>query len=164
MPVVSNTSPILNLAIIRRLHLIREQFGQVFIPPAVWRELRIGEDLPGSRSMDEALKAGWIQVAAPEDVALVHVLQRELDKGEAEAIALALQMKADWTLLDERDGRKMAKSLGLKVTGVLGILLSARRRGQLEALREAMDALRKQAGFRISAALYDEILRQEKDL
>jgi predicted nucleic acid-binding protein len=43
--------------------------------------------------------------------------------GEAEAIALASELKADWTLLDERDGRRVAKSLGLKVTGILGILL-----------------------------------------
>jgi len=51
MPAVSNTSPILNLAIIDYLFLMREQFGQLFIPPAVLHELRIEEDLPGSRAV-----------------------------------------------------------------------------------------------------------------
>jgi len=59
-------------------------------------------------------------------MAFVKVLRRELDKGESEAIALALQAQADWTLLDEKEGRRVAKSLGLRVTGVLGILLCAR--------------------------------------
>ena len=79
---------------------------------------------------------------------------------EAEAIVLALQMKAGRVLLDEREGRRVAKSLGLKVTGVLGILLRARRKGKLSSLREAMDELRKRAGFRIGAALYSDLLRE----
>ena len=95
-----------------------------------------------------------------EDQTLVQVLQRDLDGGEAEAIALALQVKAGRVLLDEREGRRVAKSLGLKVTGVLGILLRARREGKLSSLRNAMDELRKRAGFRIGTALYTDLLRE----
>ena len=91
------------------------------------------------------------------------ILQRDLDPGEAEAIALALQKRADWLLLDERDARRVAKSLGLKVTGVLGILLRARLDGQLPSLREAMDQLRDLADFRISPALYTDILQSAKE-
>lgn len=68
-------------------------------------------------------------------------------------------MKAKWTLLDERDGRSVAKSLGLKVTGVLGILLRACRNGELSSLQEVMEDLREKAGFHIKADLFNDVLR-----
>lgn len=163
MPVVSNTSPVLNLAIIGQLSLLQEQFGQVWIPSAVVEELRIDESLPGSLSTREAMEAGWLRVEAVRDRPLVQALQRDLDKGEAETIALALQMGAERVLLDEREGRKAAKSLGLKVTGVLGVLLRARREGELSSLREAMEALRGEAGFYIESGLFAELLRESGD-
>jgi len=61
MPVVSDTSPILNLAIIRRLSLLWEQFGEVWIPPAVLKELRVEESLPGNDLIREALETGWLK-------------------------------------------------------------------------------------------------------
>jgi predicted nucleic acid-binding protein len=57
MPIVSNTSPILNLAIIDQLDLLREQFGEISISPAVLEELRITENLPGSQHVREAIAA-----------------------------------------------------------------------------------------------------------
>ena len=160
---ISNTSPILNLAIVGQLSLLREQFGEVRIPTAVLGELRVEENLPGSRSVEEALEAGWLQVEEVQDQALSQVLQRDLDRGEAEAIVLALQVKAERVLLDEREGRRVAKSLGLKVTGVLGILLRARREGRLASLQKAMDELREQAGFRIGAELYAGLIRESEE-
>ncbi|MCR4408484.1 MAG: DUF3368 domain-containing protein [Anaerolineae bacterium] len=160
MPVVSNTSPVLNLAIIGQLSLLREQFGEIRIPTAVLRELRVEENLPGSRAVEEALEAGWLRVEEVRDQALFQVLQRDLDRGEAEAIALAVQVKAERVLLDEREGRRAAKSLGLKVTGILGILLRARREGRLASLQKAMDDLRELAGFRIGAGLYASLIRE----
>lgn len=70
MLVVSNTSPILNLAIVGRLSLLQQQFGTVMIPQAVLNELRIGENLPGSQAVKEAVEEGWIQVAAVRDRAI----------------------------------------------------------------------------------------------
>lgn len=160
MPVVSNTSPVLNLAIVGRLSLLREQFGEVWIPAAVLEELRVEEDLPGCRAVRGALEAGCLRVEEVKDQALAQVLQRDLDRGEAEAIALAVELKAERTLLDEREARRVAKSLGLKVTGVLGILLRAQRKGKLPSLREAMEELREKAGFRIRADLFAELLRE----
>lgn len=153
MPGVSNTSPVLNLAIINRLDLLREQFGEIWLPPTVIEELRLEEELPGFRAVRGAREAGWLRVGEVKDQPLLQVLQRDLDRGEAEAIALALQMKAEWTLLDERDARKVAKSLGLRVTGLLGILLRARRQGKLLSLQKVMEELRENAGFRIGAEL-----------
>jgi predicted nucleic acid-binding protein len=149
----------LNLAIIGQLALLREQFGEIWIPPAVLEELRPEEDLPGSSEVREAREAGWLQVKEVKDQPLVQVLRRDLDQGEAETIALALQVEAEWTLLDERDARRVAKSVGLKVTEVLGILLWARREGRLPSLQTAMKELRQKAGFRIGAELYAELLR-----
>lgn len=121
MPVISNTSPLLNLAIIDQLDLLRQQFGEILRPKAVLEELRVEEMLPGSDHLREALVAGWLQVREVNNPSLVQLLQRDLDRGEAEAIALALLLDADWIILDERDGRRIAKSFGLQVTGILGI-------------------------------------------
>jgi predicted nucleic acid-binding protein len=160
MLVVSNTSPILNLAIIGQLSLLYEQFGEVWIPPAVLGELRVDEDLPGSQAVRGALEAGWLRVEEVNDQMLVQVLWRDLDEGEAEAIVSALQMKVRRVLLDEREGRRIAKLLGLNVTGVLGILLRARREGKLSSLRRAMEALQEQAGFHIGTELYTDMLSE----
>ncbi len=160
MPIVSNTSPVLNLAIVGQLPLLRQQFGEIWIPPTVLDELRVEEDMPGSQSAREAMEEGWLRVEEVRSRPLVQALHRDLDKGEAEAIALALQVGAEWTLLDEREGRRTAKSLGLKVTGILGILLRAWREGELPSLRRAMEDLREKAGFHIGAELFAELLRE----
>jgi len=160
MQVVSNTSPILNLAIVEQLQLIHQQFGQVQIPPAVLAELKVQDERPGSKEIKAALKSGWIQVQEIGSPLYVRLLQQTLDKGEAEAIALAMALQADWTLLDERDGRKTAKSLGLKVTGVLGILLRAKQRGELSSLTEVIDALVAKAGFRIAPDLLAKVIER----
>lgn len=164
MPVVSNTSPVLNLAIIGRLDLLSEQFGEIWIPPAVLKELRHEEDLPGSSAVREAREAEWLRVEEVKDKTLVQVLRRDLDEGEAEAIALALQMKAERILLDQREGRRIAKSLGLKVTGVLGILLRARREGKLPSLQIAMEQLREKAGFHIGAELFAYLVKESGEI
>jgi predicted nucleic acid-binding protein len=163
MLAVSNTSPVLNLAIIGQLDLLHQQFGQVWLPQAVADELRIEQDLPGSAAIRTARQAGWLLTERVNDQVRVAILRRDLDEGEAEAIALALQKHADWLLLDERDARRAAKPLGLRVTGVLGILLKARRQGQLPSLREALDQLRDLADFRIGTPLYDELLRAAQE-
>ena len=160
MPIVSNTSPLLNLAIVDHLSLMHEQFGEILIPQAVFEELRVEEGLPGSQSILEAIEKGWLEVKEAKDQIFVKLLRADLDKGEAEALALALQVKAERVILDEREGRRVAKSLGLKVIGVLGVLLRAQREGKLQSLKSAMDDLRKKAGFHISSDLYSYVLKK----
>jgi hypothetical protein len=159
MPIVSNTSPILNLAIVDQLDLLRQQFGQVQIPPAVLDELKIDEERPGSQPIQSAIAAGWIQVQPVSNQPLVQLLRQTLDGGEAEAITLALELQAEWTLLDERDGRKVAKSLGLQVTGILGILLRAKQSGKFSCLQPVIEALTQKAGFRIAPELLAKVLQ-----
>lgn len=158
MPVVSNTSPLLNLAIIGRLSLVRAQFSEVLIPPAVARELRADEGLPGSDSLSQALAAGWLKVTPLDTHRVSHILWRTLDEGEAEAIALALQVQAEHILLDERDGRRSARAAGLHSVGVLGILLRAKLEGALDSLADEIERLRTEANFRIAHDLERALL------
>ena len=86
-------------------------------------------------------------------------LCQDLDLGEAESITLALELKADLILMDERDGRHRAIQLGLKPVGVVGVLLTAKARGHVTKVRPMLDALRQQAGFYLGDSLYKEVLR-----
>ena len=96
MLVVSNTSPLLNLATIGRLSLLQAQFGCVVVPPCVRDELRLDSDLPGSEALCRATEEGLV-VVEPESISsdLRRVLCLTLDVGEAAAIAMAVERKAD---------------------------------------------------------------------
>ena len=158
MPAVSNTSPISNLAWIGRLNLLREQFQEVWIPKAVETELQNLPDAAARKAVDDARHQGWLKSRAASDAALVSILMVELHPGEAEAIALALEMKVDHLLIDEREGRTLARQLGLPLTGVLGVLLRAKKKGRIKAVKPEIDALKSKARFFISTALETAIL------
>jgi hypothetical protein len=160
MPVVSNTSPILNLAIIGRLDLLRQQFSAVLIPPMVLQELKVDTELPGVEPIRLALQNRWLQVVELSNIDMARALRRDLDNGEAEAIALALQLKLMTVLIDEHDGRAAARAMGLVPVGVLGILLRAKRTGNLDSVVTAMRALQDQAGFFINPDLFASLARE----
>jgi|SRR3990172_2894144 len=159
MPTVSNTSPILNLAIIGRLSLLRQQFGEVIIPKAVLEECRIDENLLGTEEISAAIREGWLSVREISKKDEAVLLERELDKGESEAIALALELNADLVLIDERDARRICQSIDMKVTGVIGILARAYKDKQLPSLEDAFFQLKENAGFYIKDDLVKHILR-----
>ena len=156
MIVVSNTSPLTNLAAIGQLDLLHLLYGQVHIPEAVWRELNAeGKRWPGR---DEVAAASWVERRAVLNGSLVTALRRDLDRGEAETIALALELQAELVPLDEREGRRAAQRLGLQVVGVVGILLEAKTKGAIKAIRPMLDDLRQAAGFYLDDALYARTL------
>ena len=158
MPVVSDTSPILNLAIINQLDLLQQQFTEVLIPPAVLAELMPETKFPEAETIQQAQEAGWLQAVELKDTRLKRALRLEVDEGEAAAIALALELGFEQILMDERDGRIKAKAMGLRPVGVLGILLRAKRDGRLDSVEDAMAALRHEAGFFIANELFETIL------
>lgn len=156
MIVISNTSPIIALAAIGQLDLLRQLYGQVIIPEAVYQELTVTPAAPGAAA---AQLLGWIAVKAVVNHTVTTTLQTEVDEGEAEAIALALETQADLLLIDERRGRAVATRLGLQRVGLLGMLLEAKRRGFIPALRPVLDDLSAKATFWVSPQLYAQVLQ-----
>ncbi len=160
MPIISNTSPLLNLAIIDHLHLLPQQFDRVLIPPIVLEELKPDTGYPGVERIEQALREEWLQVVELKDNNLAQALMLELDEGEAAAIALALEQKYSRILMDERDGRAKAKMLGVQPIGVLGVLLRAKNHGTVTSVKVAMQALKAEAGFFIADDLFKIIIAQ----
>jgi uncharacterized protein len=157
MIVVCNTSPIIALACAGQLELLRAVYTQIVVPDAVFEEITVaGAGEPGAREIGEA---SWVKRQAVRNALLVTALRLELDAGEAEAIALAVESKADLILLDERIGRRAAQRLGLTVVGTLGVLIAAKDRGLLAAVRPVLDALRVNAGFWIADELYNAVVK-----
>jgi predicted nucleic acid-binding protein len=126
-------------------------FGQLIVPDAVWREVVQVE--PEKAGKSDVARAAWIERRPVADTSLVTLLRHDLGHGEAEAIVLAREAGADFVLMDERLGRSAARSLGLKVVGLVGVLIEARERGLITDAHELMDQLHQRAGFWISADL-----------
>jgi predicted nucleic acid-binding protein len=149
MIVVSDTSPITALMSVGQAELLRELFDKVVIPPAVLRELtRTHPALPQ-----------WLQTRTLVSANHADRLSAELDAGEAEAIALAAEIKADRLLIDERRGRRIAEREGVHVIGLLGVVLLAKRRGLVPNARALLDDLTRDAGVYLNEDLIERALR-----
>lgn len=159
MSVVSNASPLINLARVKRLELLSQLYGELLIPQAVWQEVVI--DGAGQPGANEVQSASWIKTQPVANRSLVRALRQELDAGEAEAIVLALEVKAELLLMDERLGREVAQHLGIRYVGLIGTLIEAKHKGLIKAIKAELDALRDVAGFRIREALYARVLQDE---
>lgn len=156
MIVVSDTSALSNLVIVDHLWLLEAIYQTVIIPDVVASELAAASN----PAISAILQLSWIQTQSLTSSQLANQLQQErgLDVGEANAIALAVELQADDLLIDERLGRQEALRLGLSIIGILGVLLIAKQKGLIPQVQPAMDALINQAGFRVSSQLYQRIL------
>jgi predicted nucleic acid-binding protein len=162
--IISDTSVITNLAAIEQLHLLPQLYNQVIIPEAVYRELtEIELPVPGTI---EIKNAPWVEIRQVVNRSIVQQLreQARLDIGESEAISLALELKADLLLIDERRGRMEANRLGLRITGLLGLLIEAKQRDLIIAVKPLIDTLITTSAFRVSSALYNQILEIVNEL
>ena len=156
MIVVSDSSPIIYLSWIGRLELLRQLFNDVVVPPTVYNEVAIeGATQPGS---NEISSIDWIKTSASVSTKLPKSIATELDSGETEAIELAIDVKADYLLMDERRGRKVAEDYGIIVVGVLGVLVKAKQKGLIPNVKEDIIRLRDETSFWISDALVQQIL------
>ncbi len=158
--VISDSSVLIHLSKIGRLHLLKDFFGEVTIPGAVWREVvEEGKDQPGTIEVERAYREGWIKVLTPANSSLLPLLKLDLDDGEAEVIALALELRADLVLIDESEGRRIAGLYNLPKIGTVGLLIRAKREGRISSLRVELDRLRREGGFWMKEALYLRVLQ-----
>ncbi|MDI6735594.1 MAG: DUF3368 domain-containing protein [bacterium] len=156
LKVVSNSSTLIHLGKVGLLDLLAEQFGEILIPKAVWRET-VEE---GGEESDAGIigTANWIKVCDVSVSPLLTTFSTLLDEGEAEAIVLAMEIDADLILLDENDARRIAESHGLRKTGLLGILIKAKQQGYIQSLKICLYQLQ-MTGFRLSESVYSEVLQ-----
>jgi uncharacterized protein len=161
MIIISDTSPISNLLLIGHLPLLKALYGQLIIPDAVFQEIKVLETFGVDVSAVQA--ADWIEVRAVCDQMLVEKLVTEVDRGEAEAIALAIELNAERLLIDERIGRRVAQRYDLKITGLLGVLVSAKQNKLINELKPILDQLIQQAKFRVHTDLYQQILEDANE-
>jgi len=157
LSIVSNTSPILNLSAIGEVGLLERLYGRVLVPPAVEQEIQRLQDSP-SRFARVTIPP-FVTVLAVQNTPLATVLKLQLDPGEAEAIALALEQRATRLLVDEHRGRTVAKRLGVPTLGCLGILLEAKQRGLISAVLPLVKKLEAQAGFWVGGELRSQVLK-----
>ena len=157
MIVVSNTSPLFYLSTIDQLDLLYQLYREIFIPTAVFEEITDVGNTDISAKIIPTLS--WIQIRSPRDIDFVNQLRTELDQGEAEAIALAVELNAQRLLMDERLGRATALDVGLEVTGVLGVLIAAKHNDFIQEVKPLLNALREKAGFWVNEELYLEVLQ-----
>jgi predicted nucleic acid-binding protein len=158
MIAVSDTTPLIGLAVIQRFELLERLFGEIYIAKAVYEEaVVVGREQGGAKQ--EVLTASWIHTVEVKDRLAVDVLLDELDLGEAETIVLARELKADWVLMDEKKGRRKLLQVGLPKIGTVGILLKAKQIGLLSIIRPELEELR-QRGFSLSQTVVQAVLQQ----
>jgi predicted nucleic acid-binding protein len=153
---VLDSSALITLARIGRLHILTHLAERVYIPDAVYQEIVVrGHGRPGSAAVREA---EWIVRHHVTDRAAVDRMSAQLGRGEAEAIVLAQELNADALILDDSTARKTATGLGQRFIGLLGLLVFAKERRVIETIRPLMDDLLA-AGFFVGLPLYHAVLR-----
>jgi uncharacterized protein len=161
MVIISDTTVISNLAQINELDLLKTLYSEVIIPKSVRAELQTLID--GNTIPEEILIPEWLVIKAPINTSKVGELLNTLDLGESEAIALSLELKADYLLIDEKQGRLVAVENNIKVIGTLGILLEAKNQKLINSVKDKMDQL-KAIGFWISNSIYQKVIELEKGI
>jgi predicted nucleic acid-binding protein len=147
--VVSDTTVITTLLKTGDEGLLAKLFGTVIVPPAVWDELRaFHSSLPvfiEVRSLSHANRPAGSE---------------RLGSGEVEAMQLAMQINADWLLLDDRQARAIATKLGIRCVALTGLLIKAKQLGHVRSVRALLERLEQRGGLYLSDAVKEEALRQ----
>ena len=152
--VIVNSTPIIGLANIGKLDLLRQVYDQITIPQAVYDELIS----PSVKKQVEENKT-WIRVKQIQDASQKQMYRAKLHAGEVEVMILAQEQNADLVILDDNAAKKTAKFLGLPVTGTLGLLLRAKREGYIKEVKPLMDDLSKD-GFFIQDSVRQMVIEQ----
>jgi len=154
MKIVSNTTPIISLASIGQLSLLTDLFGKIYIPQAVYNEIKYKKSY-GYQEIDNI----DFEVVTIQGNDYLGFLLNELDKGEAEAIFLAKELNADMLIIDERMGYKIAQSQNLYSIGTLTVLQVAKEKQLIAKVKPLLDEMI-QKGRWYSKAVYKQFLTQ----
>lgn len=152
MIVISDTSAITNLYQVGYLEILKDLYGEITVTPGVRRELYKVEE-----QQDFLESTNWIKTAYPKNDRLINELLESLDLGESESIALAIELDADYLIIDEFKGREIADKSGIKIVGLLGVLILAKKEGVLDQVKPVIDKLLK-VGFRLNSRLVSKVL------
>ena len=150
--VVSNTTPLISLSKISKIELLKLVYREIIIPKGVFEEYQKGKNKEFYRDIS---KYDWIKVKEVENEEMFEYLL-DLDKGEAEAIVLAKNIKADLLIIDELRGREFARLKGLTITGTVGVLLKAKEKKLIQTALPFIYEL-KEKGIWINDNLIDYV-------
>lgn len=143
--IVSNSSCLIALDNIGMIDLLRQLYGNIYITGEVAQEVGIDFD-------------SWVEVKSIKDRNYLKLLNDMVDLGEASTIALSIEFSNSIMILDDLKARKLAERLKLNFTGLLGVILKAKKKGVISSVRQVLQKL-KSAGFRISDKIEQEMLK-----
>lgn len=137
--VIVNSTPLIALSHVKQLGLLRDLYGQVTIPRAVYNEISVKTDSSCKKAVDNAL--GWIVVEDIKNQMAKNMYKTQLHEGEVEVMILSLEQDADLVVIDDANAKKHAKYLNLNVTGTLGILIKAKQKGCINELKPILEEM-----------------------
>ena len=148
--VVADTSSLIIFEKLDCFGLLPQIYDQVVTTPEILNEY--GHSLPN-----------WFIIKSVQNQILLRFLESRVDTGEASAIALVMELNDALLILDDLKARKLAKQMGLKLTGSLGVLSKAKDLGVLKQIRPIVDKLR-ETDFRISEKILEALLEKHGEL
>jgi len=155
--IVSNASPLIVLLKTNKLSILKKLFKKIVIPDTVYKEITAKEH---DKLVFDKLK--WIETRRVKKTEMINLLEKLINKGEAEAIVLAKELNAT-LLIDDAKARKYAKLLNIEVIGTLGLLKMAKKRGLVQSVRKVIDDMLNE-GYYIENRLVRKILKDVDEL
>ncbi len=157
--VIVNSTPLIILCNIGKLEILKELYGAIMIPQAVYAEVTAKKD----SACQQIVSADWIHVEQIQDQSDKMMYKSRLHEGEVEVMILAQESKkVDLVVIDDNAAKKTAKYLGLPVTGTMGVLLKAKKRGVVKEIRPILESM-KERGFYISGEIERLVLEQAEE-
>lgn len=155
--VVVNTTPLIALSHVGQINLLKELYGEIIIPEAVYKELSVKTESVCKKAVDNSLD--WIRVEKIKNLMAREMYKTQLHDGEVEVMILSKEIKADVVIIDDANAKKYAKYLKLPVTGTLGVLIRAKREGYIDRLEPILRQMTER-GIYISQSLIELCLKQ----
>jgi predicted nucleic acid-binding protein len=148
--IISDTSCLILLDKIGELNLLNKLFGQIIITQDIAHEFK--KELPD-----------WFTIVEPTNKTYQKILEASLDKGEASAIAFAIEQTDCLLIIDDYKGRKYAEQLGIKITGTLGVIIDSKLSGHIKSVKPMLDKIKK-TDFRLTAELEKKTLEKSNEV